>query len=291
METYGPAEQNKCVLWLFGVLTCLNVIAIIFLAGDVKSGDVFALRFTAGVFLMLFVCLHGWYQYGWPTMVIFFCITAVITWVIETIGLATGFPFGAFRYSDTLGIKIGAVPLMILPAYFFNGYLAWIMAGLIIGSHPIGSARKPSLLVPPLAALFMVMWNMSFEPVMSTIEGHWIWVSGSWHGVPLSNFAGWFMTSGLFFLAFSFFLRKHGDQFDAWRTNPLNPYHWYFFPVLYLVQGLPGLLHPFFRTGHANIYRSVALATLLTIMPAAIATGIVIWIRLKKQARDYRQHS
>jgi uncharacterized membrane protein len=284
MEAYGPVELEKRVRWILGALVVMNVLAIIFLAGDVLPGDVFALRLTAGIFLMLFVCLHGWYQYGWPTMVIFFCITAAITWLVETIGLATGVPFGAFRYNDTLGIKIGEVPLMILPAYFFNGYLAWIMAGLICCGQSIGSGRKPILLVPPLAAMLMVFWNVSFEPVMSTIEGHWTWDSGSWHGVPLSNFAGWFVTSVSFFLAFTFFLRKNGEKFDSWRNNPLKPVHWFLFPVMYLVQGLPGLLHPFFRAGHASIYYSVALVTAIMMVPAALACTIVIWVSLKATA-------
>lgn len=284
MEAYGPADLEKRVRWLLGALIVLNAVAIIFVAGDVHPYDVFALRLTAGIFLMLFVCIHGWYQYGWPSMVIFFCITAVITWLVETIGIATGIPFGTFSYADTLGIKIGEVPLMILPAYFFNGYLAWIMAGLIAGGQLISKKHKPALLVPPLAAMLMVFWNVSFEPIMSTIEGHWIWSGGTWNGVPLSNFLGWFITSVAFFSAFSFFLYKSGDKLDAWRNNPLKPVHWYFFPLMYLVQGLPGLLHPLFRTGHASIYRSVALATALTIIPAALATGIVIWGRYRLDA-------
>ena len=284
MEEYGPAGLEKRVRWLLGALIVLNAVVMIFLAGEVKPGDIFDLRFTAGIFLMLFVCIHGWYQYGWPTMVNFFIITAVTTWLIESIGIKTGIPFGAFSYADSLGIKIGDVPLMILPAYFFNGYLAWTMAILITGSQSNGSDRKSAMLVPFLAALLMVMWNMSFEPVMSTIERHWIWSSGLWYGVPITNYTGWFITSASFFWIFYLYLSKRAKNQNSWRVYALKPVHGYFFPVMYLVQGLPGLLHPFFRSGNTSIYRSVALTTALTMLPVALVTILVIHIRLRMAA-------
>ena len=285
MDHHGPACFAKRVRDILLALVIINGGAIFFLARDIQPGDVYTIRLIAGIFLLLFVCLHGWFRYGWPAMVMFFCITAAITWSVESISIATGFPFGSFHYSNTLGEKIGEVPLMILPAYFFNGYLAWTMAGLLTGGEGPALNRKQLVLVPALAALFMVFWNMSFEPVMSTIEGHWTWAGGIWHGVPITNFAGWFLTSLLFFLGFALFFKKAGHQFNATRENPLDPSHWYLFPAMYAVQCMPGLLHAIFRSGHGEIYLSVAMATALTMIPAVTVTFIVINRRFRQMCR------
>ena len=284
MNLIQPFSLDKRIRNILGLLIILNAAAMVLLARDVRPENTFTFRIIAGTFLLLFVCIHGWFQYGWPSMTAFFCITAAITWVVESLSVKTGIPFGFFSYAETLGVKIGDVPLMILPAYFFNGYLAWIMACLLVGTEQRLFDRRQIIQVPFLAALLMVMWNLSFEPVMSTIEGHWQWQSGDWHGVPLTNYAGWLLTSFLFFLAFSILLKKYGEKLDARRVNILPHNHWYLIPVMYAVQSLPGLLHLLFRDGHEEIYRSVAMLTAFTVLPAAALTVIQVRRRRSRQA-------
>ena len=48
------------------------------------------------------------------------------------------------------------------------------------------------------AAALMVLWDLSLDPLRATVENRWIWISGgSYFGVPLGNFVGWFMVTWL----------------------------------------------------------------------------------------------
>jgi uncharacterized membrane protein len=255
----------------------MNLVIFILLAWGGLPVDAFTLRFAGGFFLLIFVCLHGWYRYGWNRMVIFFAMTLVITWTAESLSIATGIPFGKFYYTEILGEKIGNVPIMIIPAYFFNGYLAWTMGNLFVGNKGKGIQKKNVVLVPLVSALIMVLWNVCLDPVMSTIEGNWVWQGGgAYHGVPISNFFGWLVTVYLVFQAFALFLLKAGDQGQI----AIRRSHWYLFPAMYVVQGLPFVLYPFFRADHADIYRAIALVTVLTMFFAAAFNLIVINRRL-----------
>jgi uncharacterized membrane protein len=41
----------------------------------------------------------------------------------------------------------------------------------------------------------MVSWDLTIDPMMSTINGNWVWHDGgSYFGVPVSNFLGWYLT-------------------------------------------------------------------------------------------------
>ncbi len=267
------------------ILLVCAVIFNLFVSASIAWGglpfDLFTLRFAGGFFLLVFVCLHGWYRYGWQTMLIFFGITLAITWSAESLSIETGIPFGNFHYTDLLGDKIGHVPILIIPAYFFNGYLAWTLGNLFAGNLTAGMHRKDVVRVPLISTVIMVMWNLSFDPIMSTIEGNWVWHDGGFYfGVPLSNFIGWFITVFLVFQLFSFFLLWSG-HFDV---PSLRMSHWYLFPFMYMVQGLPSILYSFFRENDANIYQPIALITFLTMFLPAIASIFVIRYRIAAKA-------
>ena len=89
-----------------------------------------------------FVLVHGSKRYGWDSMFVFMGITFLITWSTETASIATGFPFGNYYYTHLLGMKIGTVPLVVMPAYFAAGYLAWTMATVFLGSLGTGIERR-----------------------------------------------------------------------------------------------------------------------------------------------------
>ena len=233
--------------------------------------------------LLAFVCLHGWHRYGWYKMLVFFILTFAISWSAESLSIATGFPFGVYHYTGLIGDKLGAVPIMIIPAYFLTGYLAWTMGGIFAGGRGTGMAKGSLIRVPLIAALIMVLWDVCFDPVLSTIEGNWVWEEGgAYFGVPLSNFGGWFLTVYLIFQAFAIFLRKSGP--DIQMTTGRS--YWYLVPVLYAGQGLPYLLYPLFKTDHLDIYRPLSLITLFTMVFTALLN--ILFIRRFAGSSDDR---
>lgn len=222
---------------------------------------------------LAFVLLHGSKRYGWDNILVFMGITFLITWFIETVSIATGFPFGNYHYTHLLGFKIGTVPLVVMPAYFAAGYLAWTMATVFLGNLGTGIEKRNLFLVPFVASFIMVMWDFCADPINSTIDGAWIWQDGGvYHGVPISNFFGWYLTVFLFYQVFALYLYRssRNEPFEQSKT------YWYLAPVLFLGLALPFLLHPLFQTTHLEIYRSLSLAAIFTMVFTSILNIILV---------------
>lgn len=104
---------------------------------------------------------------------------------VELAGVATGRPFGHYRYSDKLGPRVVGVPLLAGAAWAMMARPAWIVAGRIDG--------RPALRAV-LAAGALTAWDVFLDPRMAR-EGYWSWPGGGrYEGIPASNFLGWFGT-------------------------------------------------------------------------------------------------
>ena len=106
--------SSRQILWLLIVL-----LAIEELVG--MRYRTAALTVVHLAILLSFTFVHGSLRYGGKGIVAFAIICLVVSNAIENIGVATGFPFGAYHYTDVLGPKLGYVPLMIGPAYLGVG--------------------------------------------------------------------------------------------------------------------------------------------------------------------------
>ena len=109
--------------------------------------------------LMGFAIVHGICRYGWRHLVVFFIVTFVVSWGYETLSILTGFPFGHYVYTDKLGPKLWLVPLLIMPAYFSMGYIAWTLGHVLLDRFDDRLAGAEVVLVPTLASFVMVMWD------------------------------------------------------------------------------------------------------------------------------------
>ncbi len=228
---------------------------------------------------LAFVLIHGVRRYGWDNLFVFFGITFLISWTTETASIATGFPFGNYHYTDLLGVKIGAVPLTIMPAYFVAGYLTWTMGTTFLGNLGTGIEKRDLVLVPFVASFLMVMWNFCFDPISSTIHGAWIWEDGGpYHGVPISNFGGWYLTAFLIFQVFALYLYRfsRNDRFVQ------NKVYWYLVPVMFLGVAVEYLLNPFAQASDLGIYWSLFLSAMLTMVFASILS--IVFVHRMKEA-------
>lgn len=139
---------------------------------------------------------------------------SAIALTMEHLGSTYGLIFGHYDYTDKLGPKaFGSVPLIIPIAWFMMLYPAWHVADLLVTRGMAGKtqgARRVTPFVmrvaPPIAriiiaALAMTAWDLSLDPRM-VADGNWIWPDGGeYFGIPLSNYAGWFITSALIYCA------------------------------------------------------------------------------------------
>jgi putative membrane protein len=220
-----------------------------------------------------FVLIHGIRRYGLDSMSIFFGITFLISWSTETSSIATGFPFGNYYYSHLLGVKIGTVPLTIMSAYFVAGYLAWTMGTIFLGDLGTGIEKRNLFLVPFVSSFIMVMWDFCLDPISSTIDGAWIWENGgAYHGVPISNYFGWYLTVFIIFQVFALYLYR----FRRNERVGLAKIYWYLVPVMFLGLALEYLLNPFVQTANLDIYWSLLLGAILTMVFTSILNIIAV---------------
>lgn len=110
--------------------------------------------------------------------------------VVEVIGVATGFPFGTYTYSDRLGPMLGEVPVVISLAWAMLGYPALVLARHV--------TRRPWLGIS-IGAGALAAWDLFLDPQM-VAEGYWQWFGEGPNligSIPVTNFLAWYATSWL----------------------------------------------------------------------------------------------
>jgi uncharacterized membrane protein len=158
---------------------------------------------------LAFALVHGATVYRLRGILSFVLLSVLIGNVFENLGVYTGFPFGRYHFTDAMGPKILAVPILLGLAYVGMGYLSWTVARVILGDA--GEALAGSRLVtrPLIAAFVMVAWDFSQEAVWANLVHAWKWHDGgAFFGVPLTNFAGWYLTVYLIYQAFAWLVRE-----------------------------------------------------------------------------------
>ncbi len=116
---------------------------------------------------------------------ILLCLSAFIL-IMETIAVKTGLPYGKFSYGGAIGYKIlGATPWPIAFAY----------TPLLLGAFWLARKVTEKKISVLLVALFATVAHFVIDPGLARME-LWKWeTAGPFYGVPVMNFAGWFITA------------------------------------------------------------------------------------------------
>jgi uncharacterized membrane protein len=180
---------------------------------------------TLTLTLWLFSVCHAVYTLGWRQALIFFALSAVISWLFEQIGVATGVVYGPYHYTDTLGLKLGHVPLLIPIAWFMMIYPSHVIANLIGTGKPagVGGGLLRIVWLSALGAMTMTAWDLIMDPVMSSPPAQsWVWEQGGpYFGVPLQNFIGWLLTTFTVYVAYRLVERRMGVRPIAPATTAI----------------------------------------------------------------------
>jgi putative membrane protein len=155
---------------------------------------------ATAAFLFLFSLLHCIETRGLPRAAAMLAVAFALALLMEYLGSRHGFIFGNYTYTDNLGYKaLGQVPVIIPIAWFMMLYPSWETAGLLAQKFSIQNSPFKRVLRVLLAALAMTAWDLSLDPRM-VADGNWIWHDGgAYFGIPLSNFAGWIITSAMIY--------------------------------------------------------------------------------------------
>jgi putative membrane protein len=192
----------------------LWIVAAVIFACMVVAIAVPGLRMVVILAQVGFALLHGAQRYSWRAIAVFVVAGLVISNILENVSILTGFPFGHYHYTG--GGKIFLVPWFIGPAYLATGYLAWVVATVLLEDVRGRSPWVTTIGTPVVAAVAMTAWDLALDPASSTIRQSWIWEGGGgFFGVPLVNFLGWTFTVYLFMQALALYLRSRGPLAPA----------------------------------------------------------------------------
>lgn len=180
---------------------------------------------------------------GWRATGVLMILCLVIAGGVELLGTTTGYPFGAYSYTDRLGPKfLGHVPYLIPPSWFMMLYPSLHLA------FALGVPRKG---VPFVSALLLTWWDVAMDPAVTTGYTYWVWhQEGAFYGVPFVNWVGWCLTGWVISVVYLWFV-------PDWKPAPVG------IPLaLWMVQGaqMAGLAWVFGRIWASVLWGLGALA-------------------------------
>ncbi len=215
---------------------------------DIAIGT-FALRPYVFAFFgaFLLVCVP---HIGWRRTMTFTLAGYLIAFASEWLSINTGFPYGWYFYIDTTSSRelwVAGVPFFDSLSYVFLAYCSYSSALFILS--PLKAWRwnvatletrriRRSFAALLLGALLQTMLDIVIDPV--ALQGS-RWFLGQIYGyrergihfgVPLSNYAGWLLTSLVLIAAFQLIDARRRSDRAAGVTS--LPCHSLFGPLLYL---------------------------------------------------------
>jgi uncharacterized membrane protein len=112
----------------------------------------------------------------------------------EAVGLATGFPYGEYRYSEALGPTLLGVPFLVPLAWLMMAWPSWLLGELL--TRRVRVARRHLVRVGAAAAVF-AGWDVVLDPQLVQ-AGYWTWTRPrpglpGIDTVPLTNLGGWLL--------------------------------------------------------------------------------------------------
>ncbi|HKW67938.1 MAG TPA: carotenoid biosynthesis protein [Terriglobales bacterium] len=241
----------------------------------------------------LFSVIHGARIYGSRAILIFATLCLGVGTLFESVSLRTGFPFGYYRFTGLMGPKLFDLPILLALAYVGMGYLSWVLAVVILNCQNGPLSGRKIVLLPLAASFVMTVWDLSMDAVWADMDHAWVWRGGgSYYGVPISNFLGWFLTAYIFYQLFALYLRS--------RVTIQSPTtHWRLATLFYAASAAGNLLvvAPLSLGGVfvdaagkcwaiSSILWASRLVSILLMMPL----GLIAWVRASRPAETGRTH-
>lgn len=175
---------RRAALW-----TTLAVFAVLW-CGGVASAWLGVERADAGMLASLFLLTAGLVVLlgeGTGRGVFLLASVALLGFAFEAVGVRFGVPFGRYVYTEALQPQLLGVPVVMGPAW------------MVLVAFALDAAERLRLRgwkATLFAALLTTATDLVIDPLAANRLDYWRWAeAGSYYGVPLVNFAGWFLTA------------------------------------------------------------------------------------------------
>lgn len=174
--------QNLLLLSTLTVAIGLQISYPLLEGESLRLATIAIVYWAAGAML-----LHALFAYRLSFTLRFLAITFLYALIVEQIGVRTGWPFGSYTYSGTLGYQIYGVPLVVPFAWIMMSYPIFLIARRIAPNW-----------VFLVGGYGLMAWDLFLDPQMVS-EGRWMWELSGRHvpfqpEIPLSNAFGWLLT-------------------------------------------------------------------------------------------------
>ncbi|TYP88344.1 carotenoid biosynthesis protein [Blastococcus xanthinilyticus] len=150
-------------------------------------------------------------------------LVALVAIAFESVGVATGFPYGSYTYSDVLGPTLLGVPFLVPLAWLMMAWPSWLLGGLL--ARPVRAGLRRPARIAWAAAVFAA-WDVVLDPQLVQ-AGYWTWADPSpglpgIDTVPLTNLAGWLL-AGLVLMTLLDLLVARTRAVGSPRVGPAAP--------------------------------------------------------------------
>jgi len=183
------------------IASCAALFAASYFPARLPTAEHYSL--ISSVFIIALACPSYYYLYRWlgaSKSLFVISLLSVLSVLVEALAVATGHPYGGFRYSDALGYRVlGLVPWSVAFAYL----------PLLLGSAALASRLFGSdwLWFGVGSSAILVGVDLVVDPA-AVAGGLWVWEeAGAYFGVPLGNFLGWLLTGFLYSTIFLIIVR------------------------------------------------------------------------------------
>lgn len=161
--------------WLLVIIYCVGIIGFLF---D-ETRPIMRSLIWVNILTTLIVLLA--YHKKWSKeFALASMFVAGCGFLIEVIGVNTGWIFGYYQYGPTLGHEVWNTPVMMSANWLLSIYISRQIAEML---------SKDIVVVSAIGAALMVLLDFFIEP-FAIKNGMWQW---SDIDVPLQNYIGWFV--------------------------------------------------------------------------------------------------
>lgn len=277
------------------ILVQLIAYIILGIASIVLHQDFYAVYLSlfcvAGIFLMIF---QGAPMLGAKNMILFYVDGVLVSFFFETMGANYGWFFSKYTYTEVMLIGPQAFGVSFLPflAYGALPYTIYAMAQAVVGQYDNVFRKGDVILIPAVGALMMTAIDFATDPLMASMDGSHLWENhGVFYGIPIQNYAGWYLFSFVMLLIPAVILWYQDRKKKLPKTPEIagRKRFWYYPALIY---GLLFIQHIFYIFNGddreivtyngaelltRDIYQGVGLVCFATIFAYTFFTILKVW--------------